>query len=67
MLSEYHFEIKYIKGINNVRADTLSRKAKLQGSEKPSGAILKLHEDGKIRYNHLKLAATQEYKTPESD
>ena len=29
--------------------------------------MLKLHEDRKIRYNHLKLVATQEYKTPESN
>jgi len=29
MLAEYYFEIKYIKGIDNIRADTLSRKAKL--------------------------------------
>jgi len=29
MLIEYHFEIQYTKGIDNARADTLSRKAKL--------------------------------------
>ena len=29
--------------------------------------MLKLYEDGRIRYNHLKLVTTQEYKTPESD
>jgi len=29
MLVEYYFKIKYIKGIDNARADTLSRKAKL--------------------------------------
>ena len=29
MLVEYYFEIKYIKGIDNVRADTLSKKAEL--------------------------------------
>jgi len=29
MLTEYHFEIQYTKGIDNARADTLSRKAKL--------------------------------------
>jgi len=29
MLVEYHFEIKYIKGIDNGRADVLSKKAKL--------------------------------------
>jgi len=29
MLVEYYFEIKYIKGINNAKVDTLSRKAEL--------------------------------------
>ena len=29
MLVEYYFEIEYIKGIDNVKADILSRKAKL--------------------------------------
>jgi len=29
MLVEYYFKIKYIKGINNARVDTLSRKAEL--------------------------------------
>jgi len=29
MLAEYHFKIKYIKGIDNIRADALSRKVEL--------------------------------------
>jgi len=29
MLIEYYFEIKYIKGINNIRADALSKKVEL--------------------------------------
>jgi len=29
MLVEYHFKIKYIKGIDNIRADALNRKAEL--------------------------------------
>ena len=29
ILAEYYFEIQYIKGIENARADALSRKAKL--------------------------------------
>jgi len=29
MLAEYYFEIKYIKGIDNIRVDALSRKAEL--------------------------------------
>ncbi len=39
----------------------------LQGTEKPLGAVLKLYEDGKIKYNHLKLVVTQEYKALESN
>jgi len=29
MLVKYYFEIKYIKGIDNARVDTLSRKVEL--------------------------------------
>ena len=29
MLVEYYFKIKYIKGIDNIKTDILSRKAKL--------------------------------------
>jgi len=29
MLAEYYFKIKYIKGINNIRVDALSKKAEL--------------------------------------
>jgi len=29
MLAEYYFKIKYIKGIDNIRADVFSRKVKL--------------------------------------
>jgi len=29
MLTEYHFEIQYTKGIDNAQADALSRKAEL--------------------------------------
>jgi len=29
MLAKYYFKIKYIKGIDNARADTLSRKVEL--------------------------------------
>jgi len=53
MLAKYHFEIKYTKGIDNTRADTLSRKAELQGKEKVKGVILRINNDGKIRYNYL--------------
>ena len=51
MLVEYYFKIKYIKGINNIKADILSRKAELQGSEKLLGAILYKDKDKVIRYN----------------
>ena len=55
MLAEYYFKIEYIKGTDNARADILNKKVKLQGSTKPSDAILRINKDGKIRYNHLKL------------
>ena len=64
MLAEYHFKIKYIKGINNARADILSRKAELQGGEKPLDTILRLDKDKRIRYNYLQLAGT--YKVLEN-
>ena len=53
MLIEYYFEIKYIKGIDNTKADIFSKKAELQGKEKPLDAILRLDKDRKIRYNYL--------------
>jgi len=58
MLAEYYFKIEHIKGIDNARADALSRKAELQGKEKIKGVILRIDNDGKIRYNYLQLAAT---------
>jgi len=53
MLVEYYFKIKYIKGIDNIRVDVLSRKVKLQGKEKVKKVILRMDEDRKIRYNYL--------------
>ena len=50
--------------MDNARADTLSRKAKLQGREKPLNAILRLNKDRKIKYNYLQLIGT--YKAPKS-
>jgi len=35
----------------------LSRKVELQGKEKIKGAILKMDNDGKIRYNYPQLIA----------
>ena len=60
MLAEYYFKIKYIKGIDNARVDTLSRKAELQSREKIKGVILRMDNNGRIRYNYLQLIATQE-------
>jgi len=42
-----------MKGIDNTKANTLSRKAELQDDKKVKGAILRMDEDGKIRYNYL--------------
>jgi len=53
MLAEYYFKIKYIKGINNIRVDVLSKKAELQDNKKVKGVILRMDEDSKIRYNYL--------------
>jgi len=53
MLAEYYFKIKYIKGTDNVRVDTFNRKVELQDNKKVKGAILRMDEDGKIKYNYL--------------
>ena len=60
MLTEYYFKIQYTKGIENIRVDALSRKAKLQNNKKLLGAMLCKDKDGLIRYNYPKLVATQE-------
>ena len=67
MLIEYYFKIQYTKGTKNVRADTLSRKAKLQNNKKLLGAMLRKDKDGLIRYNYPKIVVTQEYKLLESN
>ena len=67
MLIEYYFKIQYTKGTKNARADTLSRKAKLQNNKKLLEAILYKDKDGLIRYNYPKIVVTQEYKLLESD
>jgi len=53
MLVEYYFKIKHIKGTDNARVDVLSKKAELQSKEKIKGIILRMDNDGKIRYNYL--------------
>jgi len=42
-----------MKGTDNARVDVLSRKAELQDKEKIKGVILRMDNDGKIRYNYL--------------
>ena len=58
ILAEYYFKIQYTKGIENARADALSRKAKLQNSKKLLEAMLRQDKDRLIRYNYPKLAIT---------
>ena len=58
MLTEYYFKIQYTKGIENIRVDVLSRKAKLQNNKKLIGVILCKDEDGLIRYNYPKIVVT---------
>jgi len=53
MFIKYYFKIKHIKGINNAKVDTLSRKIKLQDNKKIKGVILRMDKDGKIKYNYL--------------
>ena len=51
MLVKYYFKIKYIKGIDNIKVNILSRKAELQGSKKLLNTILYKDKDSIIRYN----------------
>jgi len=53
MLAEYYFKIKYIKGTNNIRVDIFNKKAKLEDNKKVKGAILRIDNNRKIRYNYL--------------
>jgi hypothetical protein len=56
ILAEYHFKIKYIRGINNTKADILSRKTKLQNREKLLSIMLHINKDKKIRYNYPQIS-----------
>ena len=58
MLIKYYFKIQYIKGIDNIKADALSKKAKLQNNKKLLKAMLCKDKDGLIRYNYPKITAT---------
>ena len=55
ILVKYYFEIKYVKGINNIRADALSKKTELQSKEKLLGTMLCINKNRKIRYNYLQI------------
>ena len=55
MLIEYYFKIQYTKGIENTRADALSKKAKLQNNKKLLGAMLRKDKNRLIRYNYPKI------------
>ena len=58
ILIEYYFKIQYTKGTKNIRADALSRKAKLQNNKKLLRVILYKDKDGLIRYNYLRIIVT---------
>jgi len=42
-----------MKGIDNARVNAFSKKAELQDKEKIKGVILRIDNNGKIRYNYL--------------
>ena len=67
---EYYFKIQYTKGIENIKAEVLSRKAKLQNNKKLLGVMLRKDNNGLIRYNYPKIVVIQEvqvYKLLESN
>ena len=53
ILIKYYFKIKYIKGIDDIRVDILSRKVEIQGSKKPLNTMLRLNKNRIIKYNYL--------------
>jgi len=64
MLAEYHFEIEHVKGLDNARTDTLSKKEELQRNNKISGTLFKESSNKRIWYNYPQLSETHE--APES-
>ena len=58
MLAEYHFKIEHVKGLDNAKADALSKKEKLQENDKVSGTMFKESNNEKIQYNHPQLLGT---------
>ena len=54
-MAVYNFKISYIKGTENIRTDTLSRKPEyLENKTYPSYAILKVEPDGLV-FNTVEL------------
>ena len=54
-MAVYNFKISYIKGLENTRADTLSKKPEyLENKTYPSYAILKADPDGLV-FNNTEL------------
>jgi len=60
MLAEYHFKIKHVKKSDNAKTNALSRKKKLQRSDKVLGTLFRKNNNGKIQYNHPQLSGTHE-------
>ena len=58
MLIEYYFKIQYTKGIENIRVDILSRKAKLQNNKKLLEVILRKDNNRLIRYSYPRIIVT---------
>ena len=57
-MAVYNFKISYIKGLENTRVDTLSRKPEyLENKTYPSYAILKVELDGLV-FNTIELTIT---------
>ena len=54
-MAVYNFKISYVKGLENTRADALSRKPEyLENKTHPSYAILKVEPDGLV-FNTIEL------------
>jgi len=48
MLAEYYFKIEHVKGSDNTKTDTLSRKKELQENDKISGTLFKKSSNERI-------------------
>jgi len=58
MLAEYYFKIEHVKGSDNTKTNTLSRKKELQGDNKVSETLFKENNNKRIKYNHPQLSKT---------